>query len=85
MIDPNLLGDERDLAPMVRGVQLGRRIAGTAAFARYEAIEVQPGLAVQSEEAIADTCAARRAPCITRVARAAWASTIARSWIRSCA
>jgi choline dehydrogenase len=54
VIDPNLLGDERDLAPMVRGVQLGRRIATTAAFARYEAVEVQPGLAVQGEEAIAD-------------------------------
>jgi choline dehydrogenase len=54
VIDPNLLGDERDLAPMVRGVQLGRRIASTAAFARYEAVEVQPGLAVQGEDAIAD-------------------------------
>jgi len=54
IIDPNLLGDERDMAPMVRGVQLGRRIANTAAFARYEAVEVQPGLAVQGEEAIAE-------------------------------
>jgi choline dehydrogenase len=54
IIDPNLLGDERDLGPMVRGVQLGRRIANAASFARYEAVEVQPGLAVQGEEAIAD-------------------------------
>jgi choline dehydrogenase len=54
IIDPNLLGDERDMAPMVRGVQLGRRIANTSAFARYEAVEVQPGLDVQGEEAIAE-------------------------------
>jgi choline dehydrogenase len=54
VIDPNLLSDPRDLAPMVRGVELGRRVAHSAAFAKYRAIEVQPGPGVQGEEAIAD-------------------------------
>lgn len=53
-IDPNLLGDPRDMAPMVRGVQLGRRLASAASFARYKAVEVQPGPSVLGEEAIAE-------------------------------
>ena len=54
IIDPNLLGDPRDLEPMVRGVEIGRRVANAAAFRRYEAVEVQPGPSVQGEQAIAD-------------------------------
>ncbi len=53
-IDPNLLGDPADVAPLVRGVKLGRQLAHSAAFARYKAREVQPGPAIQEEQAIAD-------------------------------
>jgi choline dehydrogenase-like flavoprotein len=54
VIDPNLLSDPRDLAPMIRGVELGRRVAHSAAFAKYKAVEMQPGPAVQGEAAITD-------------------------------
>lgn len=53
-IDPNLLGDPADVAPLVRGIKLGRQLAHSAAFARYRAREVQPGPAVQDDQAIAD-------------------------------
>lgn len=53
-IDPNLLGDPADVAPLVRGIQLGRVVARSAPFARYRAREAQPGPAVQDEKAIAD-------------------------------
>jgi len=48
-IDPNLLGAREDLAPLVRGLELARRIAGAPPFARYRATEVAPGRAVQGE------------------------------------
>jgi choline dehydrogenase-like flavoprotein len=38
----------------VRGIQIGRQIARSAAFARYGAREVQPWAAVRDEAAIAD-------------------------------
>ncbi len=53
-IDPNLLGDPADVAPLVRGIELGRRIARSAAFARYRAREVQPGPAAEDEAALVD-------------------------------
>jgi choline dehydrogenase len=53
-IDPNLLGAPEDLGPLVRGLELGRRIAGAAAFARYGAIEVAPGPAVQGEAGLGE-------------------------------
>ncbi len=53
-IDPNLLGDPADVAPLVRGIQLGRKIAQSAAFAHYRAREVQPGPEARDEAAIVD-------------------------------
>jgi choline dehydrogenase-like flavoprotein len=53
-VDPNLLGDPADLPPMLRGLELARKIIATPAFARYRAVEVQPGPGVQAEEALAD-------------------------------
>jgi choline dehydrogenase len=53
-IDPNLLGVPEDLEPLVRGLELARRIAGAASFARYRAHEVAPGSAVQGEAALGD-------------------------------
>jgi choline dehydrogenase-like flavoprotein len=53
-VDPNLLGEPEDLPPMLRGLELSRRIIAASAFARYRAVEVQPGPAAQGEAALAD-------------------------------
>ena len=52
-VDPNLLADREDLPPTLRGLELSRRIIAAPAFARYRAVEVQPGLAVQGDAALA--------------------------------
>ena len=52
-IDPNLLGDPRDLAPLVRGLKLSRELFATSAFARYRALEVAPGPGVQTDAELA--------------------------------
>ena len=52
-VDPKLLGDPDDLTPTLRGLELSRRIIAAPAFARYRAIEVQPGTAAQDETALA--------------------------------
>jgi len=54
VVDPNLLGDPDDLAPTLRGLELSRRIIAAAAFARYRAVEVQPGPSTQGTQALAD-------------------------------
>jgi choline dehydrogenase-like flavoprotein len=54
LINPNLLGDPDDLAPTLRGLEISRRIIAAPAFARYRAVEVQPGPAAQSAEALAE-------------------------------
>ena len=52
-VDPNLLADPEDLPPTLRGLELSRRIIAAPAFARYRAVEVQPGLAEQGDAALA--------------------------------
>jgi choline dehydrogenase len=54
LIDPNLLGDEADLAPLVRGLVLSRRILASAPFARYRAVEVAPGPEARGEAQLAE-------------------------------
>ena len=54
LIDANLLGNPDDIGPLLRGLQLARRIVAAQSFARYEAVEVQPGPAVQTEESLVD-------------------------------
>ena len=54
LIDPNLLGEAEDLAPLVRGLELSRRILAAAAFARYRAVEVAPGPEIRGEAALAE-------------------------------
>jgi len=54
LIDPNLLGDPEDLAPTLEGLRISRRIIAAPAFARYRAVEVQPGPAAQSDAALAE-------------------------------
>ncbi len=50
LIDPNLLGAPDDLAPLVRGLRLARRVFATSAFAPYRASEFLPGAAVESDD-----------------------------------
>ncbi|MGH8149246.1 MAG: GMC family oxidoreductase [Steroidobacteraceae bacterium] len=54
LIDPNLLGVAEDIVPLVSGLEIARRVTGAPPFARYRAIEVAPGRAVQGEAALAD-------------------------------
>jgi choline dehydrogenase-like flavoprotein len=53
-IDSGLLSNPNDLPPMIRAVQLCRRILGASAFARYRATETAPGPGVRTSEEIAD-------------------------------
>ena len=53
-VDPNLLGDPDDLEPTLHGLELSRRIIAAPAFARYRAVEVQPGPAAQGAEALGE-------------------------------
>ena len=50
LIDPNLLGDARDLQPLLYGMRLVRRLFAAPAFAPYGATESAPGAAVISDE-----------------------------------
>jgi choline dehydrogenase-like flavoprotein len=52
-VDPKLLSDPDDLTPTLRGLEFSRRIIAAPPFARYRAIEVQPGPAAQDEAALA--------------------------------
>ena len=54
IIDANLLSDPADVGPLLRGLQLARRIVASRPFARYEGVEVQPGSSVQTEEGLVD-------------------------------
>jgi len=42
-VNPNILADSEDSAPLLRGLHLARRLCDTPAFAPYEATEVRPG------------------------------------------
>lgn len=54
IIDANLLGDDADVAPLLRGLKLSRRLFAAAAFAPYRAIEAAPGPGVQSDPELTD-------------------------------
>jgi choline dehydrogenase-like flavoprotein len=54
LVDPNLLGHAEDLPPMLRGLELARRIIAAAPFARYRAREAQPGSGAQGPDALAE-------------------------------
>jgi choline dehydrogenase-like flavoprotein len=49
VIDPGLLSDPADIAPLIRGLRLARRILATPAFATCQAQEVAPGASVQTD------------------------------------
>jgi choline dehydrogenase-like flavoprotein len=53
LIDPQLLGDPADLAPLMRGLKLSRRLFASAPFAKYRATEVSPGPSITTDEELA--------------------------------
>jgi choline dehydrogenase-like flavoprotein len=48
-VNPNILADPEDCAPLLRGLQLARQLCETPAFAPYNADEVRPGRGVRSD------------------------------------
>jgi choline dehydrogenase-like flavoprotein len=54
LVDPSLLGHPDDVAMMLRGLKIGRRIAHAPSFDRYRATEVQPGASVQDDAALVE-------------------------------
>jgi choline dehydrogenase len=51
-VNPNILADPDDSAPLLRGLDLVRRLCDTPAFAPYKATEVRPGRAAQGDAAL---------------------------------
>jgi choline dehydrogenase len=54
LIDPNLLSAPEDLAPLIRGIRLARKIFGSNSFAPYRAQETSPGSGATSDGELAD-------------------------------
>jgi len=48
-VNPNILAEPEDGAPLLRGLNLARRLCDTPAFAPYRATEVRPGRAARSD------------------------------------
>jgi choline dehydrogenase len=48
-VNPNILGDPKDGAPLLRGLQLARKLCAAPAFAPYGATEVRPGRGARSD------------------------------------
>ena len=53
LIDPNLLSAPEDLAPLIGGIRLARKIFASAAFEKYRAEETSPGGAAISDAELA--------------------------------
>ncbi len=54
LVDPQLFSHPDDVAMMLRGLKIGRQITRAASFAKYRAVEVQPGPRVQDDAALID-------------------------------
>jgi choline dehydrogenase len=54
LIDPNLLSAPEDLAPLISGIRLARKIFASTAFAAYQAEETSPGSAAVNDADLAD-------------------------------
>ncbi len=52
LVDPQLLSHADDVATMLRGLKVGREVTRASSFARYRAVEVQPGPGVQDDAAL---------------------------------
>jgi choline dehydrogenase len=48
-VNPNILADPADSAPLLRGLQLARQLCDAPSFAPYKATEVRPGRAARSD------------------------------------
>jgi choline dehydrogenase len=54
LVDPQLLSHPDDVAMMLRGLKVGRQVTRASSFARYRAVEVQPGPKVQDDAALVE-------------------------------
>jgi choline dehydrogenase-like flavoprotein len=54
VVNPELFSHPDDVGTMLRGLKIGRRVTRAPSFARYRAIEVQPGPDVQDDSALVD-------------------------------
>jgi choline dehydrogenase-like flavoprotein len=54
LIDPQLFSHPDDVATLLSGLKLGRRISQSPSFARYRAVEVQPGPDVLDDAALVE-------------------------------
>jgi choline dehydrogenase len=54
LVDPQLLSHPDDVDTMLRGLKIGRQVTRAAPFARYRAVEVQPGPDAQTDAALVD-------------------------------
>jgi len=53
-VDPQLFSHADDMEVMLRGLRIGRAVSQAPSFARYRAVEVQPGPGVQDDAALLD-------------------------------
>ncbi|MDR2216362.1 MAG: GMC family oxidoreductase N-terminal domain-containing protein [Nevskiaceae bacterium] len=53
LIDPNLLGEPEDIAPLLSGLRLSRRLLSQPSFAAYHGHEVSPGPQADDDAALA--------------------------------
>jgi choline dehydrogenase-like flavoprotein len=54
LVDPQLLSHPDDVDTLLRGLKIGRQVTRAASFARYRAVEVQPGEEAQTDVALID-------------------------------
>jgi choline dehydrogenase-like flavoprotein len=54
LVDPQLLSNPDDAATLLRGLKLGRDVARAPSFARYRAVEVQPGPQMADDPGLLD-------------------------------
>lgn len=52
LVDPNFLGDERDLEVLVRGLRIGHQIGSASALDEWRGPEIIPGPAFSSDDAL---------------------------------
>lgn len=54
LIDPNFLGDRRDLDTMIAGLRLARQVGQSAAMNQWRGAEALPGIDVDDEQGLGD-------------------------------
>jgi choline dehydrogenase-like flavoprotein len=75
VIDPNYLGDARDIETLVEGISIARDIGTAPALDPWRGAELGPGPQLDSREAHCRNSSSRpRAPTSTRQGHAPWAT-----------